>query len=193
MRRLGNILIVVIAIAALYGMQRTKPRFDALTAPIVVQGKMNVPVHSREFDVTVDQVAFARELAFVQFGQKKSLTTSGLWAVVTAHMAATTSSTVVSSAMWLGPTGLKYNLTRRVGWGAGMPPVELAPGMPQQVQLVFEILPDQVNGATLMLSGKPDPVLDSEAHIAIDNFKKFNDGQPQVFQILNPLQPAAGS
>jgi len=193
MRKLSNILIVLVAIIVLYGMQRTKPRYGELTGPIPAYGKMHETVRTREFDVTLDKVTFARQLTFTQFGKTKVLTTSGLWAVVTGQLAATTSTTTVSAATWLGPTGLKYGLTGRAGWGAGMPPFDLAPGMPKQVRFVFELLPDQVNGATFVLSSKVEPALGSQARLAIDDFKKFHDGQPLIVDSRDPLNPVSGS
>lgn len=193
MRRFANILVVTVAIIILYGMQQTKPRFGELTAPIPVYGQMHDLIHTREFDVTLDQVIFARQLDFTQYGQKKTLTTSGLWVVVTAQLAATTSTTSVAAATWLGPTGLKYAVSDRIGWAPGMPPHQLAPGLPKKVQFIFETMPDQVNGATFILSSKMEPALDSQARIAIDDFQKFNDGQPLVVESYDPLQLLAGT
>jgi hypothetical protein len=195
MRRLRNIAIILAAAVVLYGMWLTKPRYGELTGPIVSSGKMHDPVHTREFDVTLNQVRFARELTYVQFGETKVLTTSGLWAIVSVELAATTRSAAVSVAIWQGPAGLRFEQSNRVGWLPGQPPYMLEPGLPKQVQLAFEISPDQVNGATLLVSAQVQPSLDSEARIAIDDFKKFNDGQPLIadrFDISRP-QPAAGS
>lgn len=193
MRALSNILVVLIAIAILYGMWRTKPRYGELTGPIRVYGKMHDVVHTREFDVKLDQVIFARELTFTQYGKTKVLTTSGLWAIVNGQLAATTSTTNVSAAKWVGPTGLKYAVTNRVSGPASLPPYDLAPGLPKQARFVFELTPDQVNGATFVLSSKPEPALDSEAHITLDDFKKFNDGQPLIMDRFDPLSPVSGS
>jgi len=193
MRRFANVLVLIVAIAVLYGMQQTKPRFGELTAPIPVYGKMHDRVHAREFNVTLDQVIFARQLDFTQYGQKKTLTTSGLWVIVTAQLAATTSSTSVAAATWRGPTGLKFAVSDRIGWAPGMPPHLLAPGLPKKVRFIFETTPDQVNGATLVLSSKAAPALDSQARIAIDDFKKFNDGQPLVVDSYDPLHLLAGT
>ncbi len=195
MRRLGNIAIILVAIAALYGMWVTKPRYGELTGPIAAYGKMHDLVHTREFDVTLNRVTFARELTYTQFGKSVALTTSGLWAVVSVEFEATVASTGVSNAIWQGPTGLRFKQSTRVGWLPGQPPYVLEPGLPKQVQLAFEIMPDQVNGATLLVSSQMNPSLDSEARIKIDDFKKFNDGQPLIadrFDISRP-QPAAGS
>ncbi|MDA4630409.1 hypothetical protein NZA98_04660, partial [Escherichia coli] len=59
----------------------------------------------------------------------------------------------------------------------------------------FEILPDQVNGATFTLSSRMAPRLDSEARIAIDDFRKFNDGQPLIadsYDLAKPV-PVSGN
>jgi hypothetical protein len=179
-RRLGNILVVFLAIAALYGMQRSKPRYKDLTGPIPVHGKMHETVHTRQFDVTVDDVVFARELALDRFGAPKVLTTSGLWVVVTAQLAATSASNAVAQAGWIGPTGLRYDNSDRAGYMPGLPPHSLDPGLPKTARFIFETLPDQVNGATFVVSNQLFPRLDSQAQIAIDDFRRFNDGQPLI-------------
>jgi hypothetical protein len=194
MRRLANIAVIFVAVVLLYGMWVTKPRYGELTGPIAAYGKMHNLVHTREFDVVLNQVTFARELTYTQFGTSKVLTTSGLWAIASVELSATTKSTGVSIAIWEGPTGLRFAQSNRVGWLPGQPPYMLEPGLPKQIQLAFEIMPDQVNGATLLLSAQMKPSLDSEARIEIDDFKKFNDGKPLIvdrFDISRP-QPAAG-
>ncbi|MEP7453114.1 hypothetical protein [Phyllobacterium sp. SB3] len=195
MRRLWNIVVILVAVALLYGMWVTKPRYGELTGPIAAYGKMHDLVHTREFDVKLNRVTFARELTYTQFGKTKALTTSGVWVIASVELAATTKSTGVSTAIWQGPTGLRFEQSNRVGWLPGQPPYMLEPGLPKQAQLAFEIMPDQVNGATLLMSAQMLPSLDSEARISVDDFKKFNDGQPLIvdsFDISRP-QPAAGS
>ncbi|PSH67483.1 hypothetical protein [Phyllobacterium sophorae] len=179
-RKLGNILVLCLAIAVLYGMQRSKPHYMDLTGPMPVHGKMHEPVRTRQFDVTVDNVVFARELTLDRFGATKVLTTSGLWVVVTAQLAATNASNTVAQASWVGPTGLQYDSSDRAGYLPGLPPHSLNPGLPKTARFIFETLPDQVNGATFVVSNQLFPRLDSQARIAIDDFRKFNDGQPLI-------------
>lgn len=189
MRLVANILAVCLAVALLYGMQQTKPHYMDLTGPIPVYGKMHDEVRTRRFDVTLDQVEFARALTFTQYGQSKTLTTSGLWAIATVDLAATDASTTVIAATWQGPTGLRYQRSDRLGTLASMMPPMLEPGMPQKVRIVFEIIPDQVNGATFVLANRLAPRLDSEARIAIDDFRKFNDGQPLIADSYDLSKP----
>ncbi|MBA8877430.1 hypothetical protein [Phyllobacterium myrsinacearum] len=189
MRHLLNILAVCLAVVLLYAMQQTKPHYMDLTGPIPSYGKMHDKIHARQFDVTVNQVEFARELTYTRYGKSTALTTSGLWVIVTTELAATNASTVVISATWLGATGLRYEKSDRVGTlSSQMPPI-LDPGMPKKARFVFEILPDQVNGATFVLSSQMAPRLDSEARIAIDDFRKFNDGQPLIVDRYDLSKP----
>ncbi|MCX8282382.1 hypothetical protein OSJ77_19495 [Phyllobacterium sp. 0TCS1.6C] len=194
MRRLVNVAVLLVAIGVLFAMQQTKPRYGELTGAIPVHGKMHEKVRARQFEVTLDEVVFARELAVTEFGKTRIATTSGLWAIVTAELGATESSTGVSSAIWKGPTGLLFNLSDRGGSsGDQQPPFLVEPGLPKKVRFVFEINPDQVNGATLLVSSKMEPVLDSEARISIDDFRKFNDGAPLTvdrFDLSRPVNIA---
>lgn len=188
-RRLGNILVLCAAIAVLYGMQQSKPRYMDLTGPIPVYGKMHEKVQTRQFDVVVDNVVFARELTLDRFGTTKVMTTSGVWVIVTAGIVATDTSNAVAQATWVGPTGLQYDGSDRAGYLPGLPPHSLDPGLPKLARFVFETRPDQLNGATLVLSNQAYPRLDSQAHIAIDDFRKFNDGQPLVLDRFDMNKP----
>ena len=188
-RRLGNLLVLLIAVATLYGMQRTKPRYMDLTGAIPVHGRMHETVETRQFEIRVDDVTFARQLTLDNFGAAKILTTTGIWAVVSARLGATSASNVVSQASWLGQGGLRYDNTDRTSLQSGLPPHTLDPGLPKQVRFVFEILPDQTSGATLIVSNYLEPRLDSEARIAIDDFKKFNDGQPLIAENFDMRRP----
>lgn len=195
MRPVVNILAVCAAVIVLYAMQRTMPHYMDLTGPIPAYGRMHETVHTRLVDLRLEQVDFARQLTFTQYGQRKTLTTSGLWAVATTELAATAASTTVAAAAWLGPAGLRYEKTDRVGMLSSQMPPMLDPGMPRKVRFVFEILPDQVNGATFTLSSQMVPRLDSEARIAIDDFRKFNDGQPLIadsYDLSKPV-PVSGN
>ena len=192
-RRFGNLLVLLVAVAALYGMQQSKPRYMDLTGAIPVHGVMHETVRTRQFDVRVDDVVFARQLMLDNFGTPKVLTTSGVWAVVTARLSATMASNVVSQARWIGPTGLQFDNTDRASLQPGLPPATLDPGLPKQVRFVFEFLPDQASGATLAISNYPTPRLDSEARIAIDDFRKFNDGQPLIADTYDMRRPVSVS
>ncbi|HYG43227.1 MAG TPA: hypothetical protein VEA17_09935 [Bordetella sp.] len=175
-RRLATLLLIAAAAAVLFAMQRNSPRYDQLTGPIPVAGRMGHPVHTRLFDARVERVDFARQLVYQRFGRQTVRTTSGLWAIVTAELAARSRSVNVGQAAWVGPQGLQYLLSDRLGLAPGQPPHRLDPGLPRRVQFIFEIRADQAGGATLWLSERLSPRLDSEARIALDELPRSTDG-----------------
>lgn len=179
MRRVANIAVLLIAALLCFGMQATKPHYADLTAPIPVYGKIQDAVRTRTFDIAVDKVVFAHTLKLDQFGRQKLLTTGGVWAIVTAKLNATDRSAMVAAATWRGPDGLSYRTSERVSLAAGALPIALDPGVPGKARLVFEVLPSQVTGATLLVSGKLAGPLDSEAHIALGSVATQANGLPE--------------
>ncbi|TKT69694.1 hypothetical protein [Aquamicrobium sp. LC103] len=192
MRRIANLGIIGLAALVCYGMQISKPRYADLIGPIPVHGSMGENVEARLFDVTIEKVEFANELAIKEFGEEKTLTTSGLWAIITTGLGASTTSTTVGSATWQGPTGLRYNHTKRLSNATGLPPLAVEPGLPARGRFVFEIPPSQVNGATLLVSNRSYFALDSEARVALDQLDLKPDGTPEtvipVYDMNRPVQ-----
>ena len=177
-RILGNLVILCTTVALSYGMQVTKPHYADLTAPIAIDGAMHDTVHARSFDVRLDKIVFARALKTNQFGQQKLLTTSGLWAVVTTNLTATAASTTVADGTWQGPTGLRYHQTERLGYRPDMPPHGVDPGLEKHGLFVFEVPPDQISGARLLISARQFGPLDAQARISLDEVKTGADGKP---------------
>ncbi|MFD4838540.1 hypothetical protein ACFWP0_13615 [Achromobacter sp. NPDC058515] len=176
--RLGSVLLVLAAALVLYGMQRSTPRYMALTGPIVERGAMGQAVRTRQFEATVQRVQFAQQLAYRRLDASQTRETGGVWAIVWLRLAATDTSASVGEAAWLGPDGLTYRHTDRLMLARGTPPYALDPGLPRTVRLVFEIRPDQARGATLLLSPRYGPRLDSQARIALDYVPVGADGRP---------------
>ncbi|MBZ9917521.1 hypothetical protein FJ959_14670 [Mesorhizobium sp. B2-2-4] len=178
MRVLGNLAILAATVALSYGMQLSKPHYADLTAPIPVDGAMHDTVRARSFDVRLDEVVFARALKTNQFGQQKLLTTSGVWAVVTTSLTATDASITVADGTWQGPTGLRYRQTERLGYRQDMPPHGVDPGLQKRGLFVFEVPPDQIGGARLLVSERQFGALDAQARISFDGLSAGADGQP---------------
>jgi hypothetical protein len=139
---------------------------------------MHDTVHARSFDVRLDKVIFARALKTNQFGQQKLLTTSGLWAVVTTNLTATDTSTTVADGTWQSPTGLRYHQTERLGYRPDMPPHGVDPGLERNGLFVFEIPPDQISGARVLIAARQFGPLDAQARISLDGLPASADGQP---------------
>ncbi|MEW6630105.1 MAG: hypothetical protein AB1440_04480 [Pseudomonadota bacterium] len=178
MRKLANIFLLLVAVVLCYGLQMSKPRYGDLIGPIPVRGKPGDAVAGRSFEVRAEKVAFARNLKIDRFGQRKVLTTGGIWAVVTVELKARTQSTTVAVASWRGPMGLTYDETQRLSFTDGILPVAVDPGLPKRVRLVFELRPDQASNATLMISEKLMAALDSQAEISLGPVATTPDGAP---------------
>lgn len=176
--RLGSLLLILAAALALYAMQRSTPRYMELTGPIVQRGAMGEPVRARQFEATVQRVQFAQRLDYRRLGGTQTRETGGVWAIVWLRLAAADTSATVAEAAWLGPDGLTYRHTDRLSLARGVPPYFLDPGLPRTVRLVFEIRPDQARGATLLLSSRYAPRLDSQARIALDEVPVDAGGRP---------------
>ncbi|RUW63389.1 hypothetical protein [Mesorhizobium sp. M7A.F.Ca.US.008.03.1.1] len=177
-RAIGNLLILCATVALSYGMQVSKPHYAELTAPIPIDGAMHDTVRARSFDVRLDKVVFARTLKTNQFGQERLLTTSGLWAVVTADLTATSTSTTVAGGTWQGPTGLRYHHTERLSYRQDMPPHAVDPDLERNGLFVFEVPPDQIRGASLLVAARRFAPLDAQARISLDAVPTGADGQP---------------
>lgn len=191
MRRIANIAALCVTALACYGMQISKPHYADLTGPIPAYGSMDDTVETRLFDVHVDRVVFAQSLKVNEFGKEKVLTTGGLWAVVATGLAARDQSTMIGSATWQGPTGLRYRQSERISFAPGLPPHMVDPGLPKKGRFIFEIPPGDANGATLLVSNTLYFALDSQARIALDALKLAPDGSPQgvvpVYDLDQPI------
>ncbi|MFD2054612.1 hypothetical protein ACFSQT_16415 [Mesorhizobium calcicola] len=177
-RAIGNLVILCATVALSYGMQVSMPHYADLTAPMPVDGSMHDTIRTRSFDVRLDRVIFARTLKTDQFGQTKLLTTSGLWAVVTTDLTATNASATVADGTWQGPTGLRYHQTERLGYRPDMPPHGVDPGLEKRGLFVFEVPPDQIRGASLLVAARQFGPLDAQARISLDALPRGADGQP---------------
>ena len=184
-RGLATLLLLAAAAAVLLGMQRSNLRYDELTGPIAVPGRMGQPVRTRLFDANVERVEFARQLVYRKFGQPIVRTTSGLWAIVTVALSAPLRSVMVGAASWVGPQGLRYRASGRLATAPGQSPPPVEPGLPRRVQFIFEIRPDQVGGAELWLSEHMMPRLDSEARIALDVLPRAADGALDIMDTFD--------
>ncbi|QKH38407.1 hypothetical protein FOC84_27110 [Achromobacter pestifer] len=176
--RLGTLLLALAAALALYAMQRTTPRYMALTGPITANGTMGQTVSARQFEVTVERVQFAQQLNYKSLSATQTRTTGGVWAIVWLRLAARDASASAGEAAWLGPDGLAYRHTDRLVLARNQPPHAVEPGLPRSVRLVFEIRPDQARGATLLLSARYGPRLDSQVRIALDEVPVDDSGRP---------------
>ncbi|MGX5846435.1 hypothetical protein ACWGTO_05080 [Mesorhizobium sp. PL10] len=194
MRRLANLVLLLVAVALCYGLQISKPHYADLIGPIPVRGKVGDTIVGRSFEVRAEKLEFARKLKTDRFGETKELTTGGVWAVVTVEVAARAASTTVAVASWRGPTGLTYDHTERLSFiNNGSLPVTVDPGLPRKARLVFEVRPEEAGNATMLISGKLMAALDSQAEISIGPVAALSDGMPAgTVDTLDLTQPIDG-
>lgn len=189
-RRLATLALILIAAAVLFAMQRSTLRYDELTGAIPVHGRMHETVSTRLFDIEVQRVQFSRKIGYRYLGKDLVFTTSGLWAVVTATLTARKASTSILKSYWDGPQGLRYEQSDRPVNPPDMPPIKLDPGLPRTGRFLFEIRPDQVGGATLIVWPPGlSPRLDSEARIALDDLPRAADGTLAVVDLVSINRP----
>ncbi|RWK25945.1 MAG: hypothetical protein E5X49_06550 [Mesorhizobium sp.] len=190
MRKLANIVLLFAAVSLCYGLQVSKPRYGDLIGPIPARGNLGDTVVGRGFEVRAETVEFARNLKVDRFGDRKVLTTGGIWAVVTVEFAARAQSTTVAIASWRGRTGLTYDQTERLSFADGLLPVAVEPGLPKKARLVFELRADEVSDATLLVSEKLMSALDSQAEISLGPVAIGPDGlPPATVDTLDITQP----
>ncbi|MDQ8730256.1 hypothetical protein [Bradyrhizobium sp. LHD-71] len=170
-RPFAYLIAIAAAAGLLLAMQRSTPGYAELTGPIPEAGRIGDLIETRRFDVTLETVRFARRLRFTRYGRTHERDTTGVWAVVTARLAARDESVTVNGATWRGPTGLRYIASSRAENAPGaLLGRRFEPGLPPQRGLmIFEIPADQIADATLLVSETNWPRLDSEAHISLSS------------------------
>ncbi|WP_192256694.1 hypothetical protein [Mesorhizobium silamurunense] len=190
MRKLANIVLLLVAVSLCYGLQLSKPHHGDLIGPIPARGKLGDTVVGRGFEIRAEKVEFARKLKADRFGDSKVLTTGGIWAVVTVEFAARAQSTTVAVASWRGPTGLTYDQTERLSFTDGLLPVAIDPGLPKKARLIFELRPDEASDAVVLVSEKLMSALDSQAEIWLGPVAIGPDGLPPgTVDTLDMTQP----
>ena len=168
MRWLGRLAALLVAAILLLAMQWTTPYYDRKTDPIPVYGQIGDTVTARKFTVRIETVQFARQLRFTAYGKEVVRDTSGLWAVVTATLAARSETALVYEAVWEGPTGLRYSHSDRLsGVRFLLSGTTLQPGLPRRGRFIFEIREDQARGATFVAPHIGTTRLDSIVRIAL--------------------------
>lgn len=170
MRKLAASLGIFFAIFALYVLQKSLPTYGDITSPIAVSGRAGEKLAARNFELTVTQLRFARNIKLTAFGNERSYGTSGIWAIVEAEAAARNETVTLMSATWLGTDGLRYLASERISNApALLGRQQLEPGLPQRVLMIFEFPESEMNKGTLLVARYPFQPLDNELHITMNS------------------------
>jgi hypothetical protein len=103
-----------------------------------------------------------------RFGGGRDYTTSGVWILIEGAAVAKTETLALTSAEWLGPSGIRYALSQRFSTIRGYLPSErLEPGLPRPVLLAFELPEAELSGGTLIVSRSAYTPLGEELWIGL--------------------------
>jgi hypothetical protein len=159
---------VLLAAAVLYGMQRTMPYYGEITSPIVVEGKAGERVDAKAFALGIAKVHLARTIKTESYAGEKTYTTSGVWAVVEGAAEAKNETVTLMFAAWLGPNGVRYDLSQRLSNLPGILPGErFEPGLPKPVLMAFEVPETQAFDGTLIIARSAWTPLDEEVRVEL--------------------------
>ncbi|SED09324.1 hypothetical protein SAMN05519104_2778 [Rhizobiales bacterium GAS188] len=174
MKRLTlNAAALCVAFVVLAILRWTTPGYAVLTGPIPVAGKLGRTIAGRGITVEIGDVQFVKSLHYRAYGKTVERASGGVFAVLRASLAATAASTVVNGIEWRAPDGVTFAHSRRVEGAASLLlGKRLQPGLPQEGVFVFELpqeqlRPEQLKGATVLISEVAEPRLDSQAQIRL--------------------------
>lgn len=188
-RTVGNIATIMVAALLCYLMQVSKPHYNDLVRTIPVKGEFGKTIQSRFLNARAEKVQFARYLRVDQNNTVQTLTTGGLWAIVTMEIEATKRPLSLYRRTWNGPAGLVFDESSRVASGL---PTDFTVGLPHRGLLIFEILPDQARNASLRISRDWMTEFDNELYIDLGDVELQPDGQPTVIETLDLRQSREG-
>ena len=168
MRVLGTAAALLLAVAVLFGMQHTMPAYGDITSPVAIRGEAGTRVEGRDYAFAAANIHFARIVGVERFGERRDHTTSGVWILIEGAAVAKTETLALTSAEWLGPSGVRYALSQRFSTISGYLPSErLEPGLPRPVLLAFEVPEAELPGGTLIVSRSAYTPLGEELWIGL--------------------------
>ncbi|WEX74201.1 hypothetical protein PYH37_001590 [Sinorhizobium numidicum] len=174
-RNLKPVVMLIIAALALYGLQQSTPGYSEITSPVTIHGKAGTRVEGRDFAVGIANVHLARTVKTESFGRVRDYTTSGVWVLIEGAAVANRQSLTLTSAEWLGSSGIRYAISERFSTLPGYLITErLEPGLPKPVLLAFEVPQSELRGGTLLLARSDLMPLGEELRISIDDERPTN-------------------
>lgn len=169
-RRLVDALLLVAGLAAMVWMGRHLPNTTENQAPFAIRGKMDETVRARTFAARVERVELARTLVVpgvLSTQPPKRIETGGVWVLVHTRIDPLREAVSPAGARLRSRGGVSYtaddgrvDLRYRLNGG------EVMPGEVGRGVLLFEVPPQRIAGASLLLrEAKYAGELDSELEI----------------------------
>lgn len=151
--RLKGLAAVLFAAVVLYAMQHTTPFYSEIISQVPISGRLGERVDARDFALVAGRVNLARALETESYGNTKTYTTSGVWVLVEAVAEAKRESMALTSAEWIGPSGVRYGLSQRLSNVPGMvQTANFEPGLAMPFLMAFEVPENELSGGTLLVS-----------------------------------------
>lgn len=162
--------LLIVACAALWGMQSTTPNYTRLLAPIESRGDAGSFVRGRTIAVRVDGLDIARRLQGKCIGETKVFDTGGVWVIVHATAMSVQRPETLSAAAIESSAGERYLMSDRTGLcGDPLSSTTLQPDVPVSGELIFELPAEALTGADLLAAAAPFGLapLDSQLRIRL--------------------------
>ncbi len=151
--RLKGLAAVLFAAVVLYAMQHMTPFYSEIISQVPISGRLGERVDARDFALVAGRVNLARALEIESYGSTKTYTTSGVWILVEAVAEAKRESMALTSAEWIGPSGVRYGLSQRLSNVPGMvQTANFEPGLAMPFLMAFEVPENELSGGTLLVS-----------------------------------------
>jgi len=158
--RLAAAVSIVAVVAAIGVMGNQHLGYDGKIAPFLVPGRIGETVTTRTFDFTVQSARLARALSAAPKPgaiNAPPLTTSGIWLIVHARIAARTAPVRLMSVRLHARDGDDYSAARNrmldmkyTRWLLSENATD--PGIPREGWLAFELPPSRVSGVRLRVA-----------------------------------------
>lgn len=185
-RPFANAAVLACAALLCYLMQISKPQYIETVRTVPVTGRLGELVEGRFVRARAEKVEFARQLRVDQNRIDKTLTTGGLWAIVSLEVEAIEGPVALYRRTWSGQGGLAFDESTRIASGL---PTDFTVGAARKGRLIFEILPDQARKAEVRISRDWLTEFDNELRIDLDGITLQPDGQPLIVETLDLRQP----
>ncbi len=141
------------------------PDWQRKYRPLATRGTVDEVVNAGPFTMRVDRVELARSLASGSLTGSGQLPTPGIWVVVWARMKVHEEPTSASSVALLTRDGHRYRASDRPDLQRLLNEQSLEPGIGRYGAFVFEIPPERLAGARLLVSTALVPTLGPQARI----------------------------
>ena len=166
MKYLGNLVAVLLGVAALGAMISTVPDYNSSFQPFAVFTDEDGVGRGRQFTAELVGLKTANTIAYTQFGQDISRDTSATFLVAELSITGQSESRQLQ-AIWVGATGRQYSQTARLDDAPrNLSTARFEPGLTDLAVAVFELPEDEIIGGRLGLFPRGSAIMDSAVHFA---------------------------